>query len=134
MLTLPNAVKVYVATAPTDMRKTFNGLSAAVTSILKQDPLTGHLFVFFNARRDQVRILFWDRSGFCILAKRLERGRFRIPDVDANATHVTMEAAELALIMEGIDLKGAVRRPRWSPTKRVNKWRESACAGGFAAI
>jgi transposase len=68
--------------------------------------------VFFNRRRDQVRILFWDRSGFCVLAKRLERGTFRWAP-EKGAVVVLLEAAELALLLEGIDLAGARRRPRW---------------------
>lgn len=115
MLTLPPAVRVYVASAATDMRKSFNGLQVAVQDVLREDPFGGHLFVFFNRRRDQVRILFWDRSGFCILAKRLERASFHIPTCDEAQTHVCLDAAELALILEGIDLRHAKRQPRWQP-------------------
>ena len=76
MLTLPPSVRVYVATAPCDMRKQFDGLAAMVREGLREDPRSGHLFVAFNRRADQVRILFWDRSGYCLVSKRLERGRF----------------------------------------------------------
>ena len=117
MLTLPHAVKIFVATAAADMRKSFNGLSALVQGSLSQDPFCGHLFVFFNKRRDQVRIIFWDRSGFCILAKRLEKGRFQLPTAGEGGTHVTMEAADIALILEGIDLRGAKKIKRWVPSK-----------------
>lgn len=113
MLTLPHAVKIYVARDTADMRKSFNGLSALVQNTLQADPFCGHLFVFFNKRGDQVRILFWDRSGFFILAKRLEKGHFRRPVVDVSQTYATMEAADLLLILEGIDLQGATRRARW---------------------
>ena len=68
MLTLPSTVRVYVATQPTDLRKGFNGLSLAVTSVLDHDPLSGHLFCFFNRRATMVRILFWDRTGWCIIS------------------------------------------------------------------
>jgi transposase len=118
MLTLPHAVKIYVAAQSADMRKSFDGLSALVQSVLQQDPFCGHLFVFFNRKRDQARVLFWDRSGYCILAKRLEEGRFRLPDIADDATHAIMEAAELALILEGIDLQGATRSKRWQPSKK----------------
>lgn len=117
MLTLPHAVKVYVAAQAADMRKSFDGLSALVQGVLRQDPFCGHLFVFFNRKRDQARVLFWDRSGYCILAKRLEKGCFRLPELAADATHAVMEAADLALILEGIDLRGATRRKRWKPGK-----------------
>jgi transposase len=113
MLTLPQAVKIYVARDVADMRKSFNGLSALVQNALQVDVYCGHLFVFFNKRGDQVRIIFWDRSGFCLLAKRLEKGCFSRPVIDASQTHATMEAAELLLILEGIELQGSKRRKRW---------------------
>lgn len=116
MLTLPPSVRVYVATAPCDMRKSFDGISAIVEQQLQLDPRSGHLFVVFNRRGDHVRILFWDRHGYCILAKRLEKGVFRVPwERETTGAHVEMEAAELALVLEGIDLRGAKRRARWSP-------------------
>jgi transposase len=115
MMNLPPSVKIYVASGPADMRKSFNGLSSEVKHKLQGDPFCGHLFVFFNKRRDQVRVLFWDRNGFSIFAKRLEKGCFTLPAFDDGATHVDIEAAELALILEGIDLHGANRRPRWDP-------------------
>jgi transposase len=114
MLTLPPSTRVYVATSPTDLRKGFDGLSAAVMQVIGQDPTSGHLFVFRNRRGNQVRVLFWDRTGYCILAKRLARGTFHLglPVADG-ATHVEVDAAELALMLEGIDLDGAKRRKRW---------------------
>lgn len=96
------------------MRKSFDGLSAAARDVVGGDPLSGHLFVFFNRTRTIVKVLFWDRSGFCVFAKRLERGTFHLPDVAGRAS-IELEAAELSLILEGIDLRGARRRPRWSP-------------------
>ena len=116
MLTLPPSVHVYLAAEPTDLRKSFDGLSALVAQRFGADPLCGHLFVFRNRRCDQVRVLFWDRTGFCILAKKLARGRFHLPcRLPDGATHVEVEAAELALMLEGFDLKSAVRRKRWRP-------------------
>lgn len=116
MLTLPPSVRVYVAAMPTDLRKSFDGLSALVASSLQHDPLTGHLYVFLNRRADQVRILFWDRTGFVVYAKRLARGRFHFRWVQTEGvTHVEVEAAELALMLEGIDLAGSKRRGRWQP-------------------
>lgn len=114
MLTLPPSVRVYVAAEPTDLRKSFDGLSAQVAQRFGADPLCGHLFVFLNRRGDQVRILFWDRTGYCIVSKKLAQGRFRLGrQLPAAATHVEVEAAELSLMLEGIDLTGAVRRKRW---------------------
>jgi transposase len=116
VLTLPPAVRIYVAVEPVDIRKAFDGLSAAVREILRQDPLSGHLFAFRNRRGDRLKILFWDRSGYCLFYKRLERGTFHLPVAAGRATHVEMEAAELSLMLEGIDLRGARRRPRWDPS------------------
>ena len=104
MLMLPPSVRVHLATQPADMRCAFDGLTARVQYVLEQDPYSGHLFVFR-------KILFWDRSGFCIWYKRLEKGTFRFPE--AKGHRVEVEAAELALLLEGIDLRGAHRRPRW---------------------
>lgn len=116
MLTLPPAVQLYVATQPVDARKSFNGLSLYVQSVMRLSPMCGHLFIFFNRRRDQVRILYWDRSGYALWAKRLERGRFALsPKLNSPSGTATIEAAELALILEGISLAGANRRPRWEP-------------------
>jgi transposase len=99
------------------MRKHFDGIAAMVRDALHEDPRSGHLFVVFNRRGDQARVLFWDRSGYCLVSKRLERGRFCTPfdGLAEGQTHVEMEAAELALILEGIDLRDARRRPRWTP-------------------
>jgi transposase len=114
VLTLPPSVRVYVAAQPIDLRKSFDGLSAAVTARFGQDPLGGHLFVFRNRRGNQIRILFWDRTGYVIIGKKLARGCFHLArDVAEGATHVEIEAAELGLMLEGIDLADAVRRKRW---------------------
>lgn len=111
MFGLSAAVRVYVATSPADMRKSFDGLFALVSS-LDLDPLSGHLFVFINKRRDRIKILYWDRDGLAVWAKRLERGTFRIPD--ATADRVEMSAADLAALLAGIDLNSARRRPRYA--------------------
>jgi transposase len=122
MLTLPPAVRVYLCCEPTDMRKSFNGLEAATRSVLKRDPLSGHMFVFMNRRANLIKILFWDRSGLCILAKKLERGRFKLPrEVGEDVTHIEVESAELGLMLEGLDLRGARRRQRWIPKRKKPK-------------
>ena len=124
MLTLPPAVRVYLCCESTDMRKSFNGLEVATRSVIKKDVFSGHLFVFMNRRGNIIKILFWDRSGLCILAKKLERGSFKLPrQVENDVTHIEVEAAELGLMMEGIDLRDASRRPRWTP-KKIFKKRE----------
>lgn len=114
MLTIPPAVRVFLATEVADMRRSFDGLAMLVRERMGRSPLTGHLFVFRNRRGDRVKILYWDRSGFCIWYKRLEKGVFRFPEDERS--HVEVEAAELALLLEGIDLMGAKRRPRFAVT------------------
>jgi len=114
MLSLPPSVRIFVALEPLDMRKSFDGLANAARHVLCGDPLSGHLFFFFNRARTMMKGLYWDRTGYCLVAKRLERGRFTLPTTDG-ASRVEMEAVELALILEGIDLTGAKRRPRWRP-------------------
>jgi transposase len=114
VLTLPPGTKVFLATGRVDGRKGINGLSALVRSQFGQDPLSGHLFVFFSRRSDRVRVLYWDRDGYVLITKRLEVGRFVVP-WQSERGHVTLEAAELLLVLEGIDLTHAKRRKRWSP-------------------
>jgi transposase len=115
MLSLPPSVRVFIALVATDMRKSFDGLANETRRRIEQDPLSGHLFVFFNRRRTLVKVLYWDRIGFCLVAKRLERGTFHLPRASERGGVVEVEAAALALILEGIDLGGARRRPRWLP-------------------
>jgi transposase len=118
VLSLPPSVRLFVATQAVDGRKGADSLMVLVRDVLRHDPLSGHLFIFFSKRRDRVRIVYWDRNGFAMWTKRLEIGRF-CPTFSADgALSVTnMEAAELALIIEGIDLAGARRRARWEPRK-----------------
>ena len=102
---IPGRVAIYVATEPLDLRRSFDGLAAVVREVLRQDPLSGALFLFFNRAADRVKALWWDRSGYCLLYKRLERGTFRAPRaVTPGATSVVIDAAELAKILEGIAL------------------------------
>lgn len=120
MLSLPPSVRVFVATQPVDGRKGADSLMAMVRDLLGHDPLTGHLYVFFSRRCDRVRIVYWDRNGTAMWSKRLERGRFR-PTFAADGQLVAsaVESAELALVLEGLDLAGARRRPRWEPAKKT---------------
>jgi len=118
MLTLPPGVRVFVATARVDGRKGIDGLSALVRSQFAEDPLSGRMYVFFSRRADRVRVLYYDRDGYVLVTKRLERGTYRIP-WSAEQGRVAIEAAELLLVLEGIDVRGAQRRPRWSPRGRM---------------
>jgi transposase len=116
MLSLPPSVRLFVATQPVDGRKGADSLMVIVRDVFKQDPLNGHLFIFFSKRCDRIRVVYWDRNGFAMWTKRLEIGRFRPAlSADGRLAPVAIEAAELALIVEGIDLAGARRRRRWEP-------------------
>lgn len=111
MLSLPPSVRIFVARHPLDMRRSFDGLAASVIEVVDEDPQSGHVFVFFNKVRTHVKCLVWDRSGYWIFYKRIEHGRFRVFD-RALGTRGAFElhAHELALVLEGIDLRGAKRR------------------------
>jgi len=113
MLTLPSAVRIFVYTAPTDMRCGFARLSMYAEAIMGQDPFSGHLFVFFNRRGDRCKIIFWDRSGFCLWYKHLQQGTFQRIDNPAQSTVLEIDFVRLSLILEGIDLYGTKRRKRY---------------------
>jgi transposase len=122
MLSLPSlgeldrglTAKVYLATAPTDMRKGFDTLAALVREYLKHDPLSGHLFLFVSRGRDRLKILHWESGGFWIWYRRLEEGTFRLPVVDRQTASVELKASELAMLLEGIDLRSIKRSKRFS--------------------
>ena len=111
MLSLPPSVRIYLCLEPADMRRSFDGLAAMTETIIGQNPLSGHLFVFCNKRRDRVKILVWDRTGYCLWYKRLERGVFHFPSGEGGSAEIPL--SELTLILEGIELVGARRRKRF---------------------
>ncbi len=117
---LPAAVRVFLCARPTDMRKGFDGLQGMVREYLGQDPLSGHLFLFLNRRRDRIKILLWERDGWVIWYKRLEAGTFQQLHPGASAGQTSGEAGieltttELALLLTGVDLASAKRRKRYA--------------------
>jgi transposase len=111
MLTFPPSVKVFMATRPADLRRSFDGLAELTRQIIAQDPASGHLFVFRNKHGDRIKILLWDRSGFVLWYKRLEKGVFQFPS--AASASVQIDMTTLTLILEGIDLASVRRRPRY---------------------
>jgi transposase len=116
MILLPRAIKIYISTQPTNLRKSFDGLSIQVRSALAHDPLSGHVFVFLNRRKTQVRLLWWTRGGFAILGKRLEAGTFSFPQqVTTQATCIELREHELSLLLEGIDVAHGTYSHRWEP-------------------
>lgn len=113
ILSLPASVRIWIATRPADLRKSFDTLAELVRQQLQLDPLSGQLFVFTNKRADRVKLLYWDEDGFVILYKRLEVGTFHWPTVTAGQTSVPLRAAELAMLLDGIDLTGTQRARRY---------------------
>ena len=112
MLSLPPSVKIFIARGVTDLRKSFDTLAALVCEVIDEVPQSGHLFVFLNRRRNRVKILWWDRSGYFLLAKRLEHGQFRIYDrASERGSSFEVSASDLMLLLEGIDLRRSNRRP-----------------------
>ena len=104
------ATKIYLAAGATDMRKGFDGLYALVRDRLELEPLSGHVFLFSNAERNRMKLIYWDGSGLWVCAKRLERGRFRWPRAEAGQTKIVLSHEEMALLVGGIDLAGSRRR------------------------
>jgi transposase len=116
VILLPRAVRIYVATAPCNLRMSFEGLSNTVRHVIGRDPLSGHLFVFINRRATQVKLLVWTRGGFTIVHKRLEKGRFSLPSrVASFATSVELDVHELSMLLEGLTLSAERASHRWSP-------------------
>jgi transposase len=103
MLNLSAATRVFVATAPVDLRRSFNGLFACVQQQLQLDPLSGHLFVFCNRHRNRLKILVWDGSGLWVCAKRLERGRFAWPHAASGVA--TLRNEELTALTSGLEVR-----------------------------
>jgi transposase len=115
MLSVASHLRVFLARDPVDMRKSFHGLIALAESVLTQDPLSGHLFVFVNRRRDRMKVLYWGGTGFCIWYQQLESGTFQLPDADAADERQGIEVtpSQLSLILDGIDLSSVRHRTRY---------------------
>jgi len=111
MLGLPSSVAIWLATRPTDLRKSFDSLAELVRQQLCGEPLSGQLFVFHNKRADRLKLLYWDEDGYVILYKRLEAGTFRFPD--AQAASLQLPAADLQMLLDGVDLDSVKRRRRY---------------------
>jgi transposase len=118
MLSLPPAVGIWVSTQPADLRKSFDGLAVLVEQWLAADPLSGHVFVFRNKAGDRVKLLVWDGDGYVIYYKRLEEGTFRFPMAGDQAS-VAIRAADLLMLLDGVDLASVRRRPRYRRAARL---------------
>ena len=121
MLTFPSLgtldqslhVGVYLCTTPTDMRKGFDTLAALVREHLGRDPLSGDLFLFLSRGKDRLKALVWEKDGFALWHKRLEEGTYRLPPHPPDSKGVTLRASELAMLLDGIDLRSVRRSPRY---------------------
>lgn len=111
MLAVSSTSRIFLCREIVDMRKSYDGLAAMVVNYFEENPLAGEFFVFVNRRMDRLKILFWDNGGFCLFCKRLEKGRFRLPDDNSEQ----IDRASLQMILEGIDLKNVKRLPRYRP-------------------
>ena len=111
MLNVPTKVRIFLCRSAIDMRKGFDGLHGVVLEVLRQDPLSGDLFVFLNSRRDRVKLLIWEGDGMLIVYKRLQRGTFAPPTGDGDS--ISLSSAQLALLLGGIDLKQTRARARY---------------------
>ena len=113
MLSFPPSpqVRIFVCREPVDMRKSFDGLSGAVIDVIDHDPQSGHLFIFFNRKRSMMKALVWEASGYWVLSRRLDQGRFQVFDrLSDHKSRFELSSGELALLLDGIDLRGAKRR------------------------
>ena len=100
---IPVGIKVYVARDRVSMSKSFDSLSLLVQDVLEMNPLSGHMFIFFNKRSNYMKALYWDRNGFCIWQKRLEKGSFRIPSITNNQWELSFH--ELQMLLSGVDIR-----------------------------
>jgi transposase len=119
MLPIVNQLRFFLYRHPTDMRKSFDGLFGIVSQVLSLDPLSGDVYVFLNRRRDRIKLLVWDRGGFWIFYKRLEKGRFQLPPDSSGAETIELPYEELMMLIEGIDLGSVKRCSRFNFSEKV---------------
>ena len=108
-------VRVWLCVAPADMRCSFDRLAELAGSVTGQDPLGGHLFLFRSRGGDRLKVLYWDQDGYALWYKRLEEGTFKLPRIEGQAKSVELRASELAMLLDGIDLKSVRRVKRYTP-------------------
>jgi transposase len=115
MIDVDPSAQVHLAIHPVDFRMAFDSLAAITQTVLKLDPLCGHLFVFHNKKRDRIKILYWQYNGFCLWYKRLEAGKYRFPKLDQETIGISRE--ELGFLLEGIDISKIQRLPAFQPAQ-----------------
>jgi transposase len=117
VLNFPPSIRVFLCLIPTDMRRSFDALAMMAEHVVRQDPFSGHLFVFVNRFGDRLKLLYWDRDGYAIWYKRLEEGTFQVPRVKGEGG-VEIPMSDLMLMLQGVDLASAKKRKRYSRPER----------------
>ncbi len=115
MIDIDLSTQVHLAIQPVDFRKSFDSLAAITQTALKLDPLSGHLFVFHNKKRDRIKILYWQYNGFCLWYKRLEIGKYQFPKLDKETISISRQ--ELGFLLQGIDISKIKRLPAFQPAR-----------------
>ncbi len=121
MLNVPAACRIWLSSSPCDMRKGFDGLLAEVRRVCSEDPFAGHLFVFVGRTKNRVKVLWWSEGGLSLYCKRMEKGQFRVPVVQPGQPSVRMDAADLAMMLGGIDWTRARRQQLYQPPGSLTK-------------
>lgn len=116
-----SGARIWLAAEPTDMRCGFDRLAEQVRSVISQDPLSGHLFLFRSRRAERLKVLTWDRDGYVLWYKRLEQGVFKLPRLSPGNRSVELRPSELAMILDGIDMTKLKRVPRYQQSTRSNR-------------
>ncbi|MFI5301445.1 MAG: IS66 family insertion sequence element accessory protein TnpB [Polyangiales bacterium] len=118
MLSVGPGTRILMSVEPIDLRRGHDGLVTLVRERYRADPYSGELYMFFGRRRDRVKILFFSAGGFVLYYKRLERGRFTMPEVPVGADRFVVDAATLAMLLDGVDIRSIKRTPQWEPRKK----------------
>lgn len=121
LLRLPRTVRILLAREPVDMRKSIDGLAAVVRMAWQEDLYAGHLFVFVSRRGDRVKVLSWDAGGFVLTYTRLEKGRFKVPTIGEELLGAQLDATQLSMLLDGLDVTHVRRPARWAPPESVEK-------------
>ena len=115
MFTLSTSNRFHLYSQPTDMRKSFDGLSAVVQNALESNPLNGDVFIFINRRRDKIKLLHWQGISFTLYYKRLEEGTFEVPTYDPQAGSITLSYAQMVMLVDGLTIKNIKKRKSYNP-------------------
>ena len=119
MFTLSTSNRFHLYSQPTDMRKSFDGLSAVVQNALGSNPLNGDVFIFINRRRDKIKLLHWQGISFTLYYKRLEEGTFEVPTYDPQAGSITLSYAQMVMLVDGLTIKNIEKRKRYTPSENT---------------